>query len=152
MSLRITCEFTGEWSIQLILTRPSNINESSDYLWIHRWVAQSTYLSKTFKYQWIFGLPVNSLVDGPCCSPWGELKTSVNLQLTWEFTGGWPIRLTLRRPSNIRNTSTYLWIHRWMAHAATWRRPSNIRTSPIYLWIHGWMAHAAYLKKTFKHH
>ena len=65
MNLRVTCEFTGGWPNQLILPRPSGINESSDYLWIHRWVANSAYLNKSFEYQWIFGLPVNSQVSGP---------------------------------------------------------------------------------------
>ena len=62
-------EFTGGWPIQLILTRPSNIKESLDYLWIHRWIPHSAYLDKTFNYQGISGLPVNSQVGGPFSFP-----------------------------------------------------------------------------------
>ena len=107
-SIQITCEFTGGWPMQLTLRRPSNIRKSSTYLGIHRWMAHSAYFQKTLKHQEIFDLPMNSQVDGPCSLPEEDLQTSGNLQFTCEFTGRWLIRLTLRRPSDINESSDYL--------------------------------------------
>ena len=130
MNLRVTCEFTGGWPNQLILPRPSGINESSDYLWIHRWVAYPAYLNRTFILRRLQHISWSSdylwIPDWVAHSP--HLKKfyiSADLQITCEFPIGWPTQLILGRLQHISWSSDYLRIPDWVAHSTHLKETSR---------------------------
>ena len=136
--LPITCEFTIRWPLQLISPRLQDISISSDYLWIHDRVAPPTHQTQISRHQHIFRLPVNSRSGGLSNSSHPDFKTSAYLQITCEFTIGWPLQLISLRLQDSSWSSDYLWIHDQVAQSTnlkkTWghqlifRLPVNSRS------------------------